>query len=405
MPKAKKSAVRESNVGRAHCYGSELAAELQSRPDHELDGPGRNDVAAGDPRPPLHAPTIRRAAMEIPEWFDTEPIGLSIAARWKNRIALRKRFEESIEALSEQMRPAARIPDEWTHEWLARWAEASFVGILPCHPNLSPDQIGKSVDDVAAVVDMHLKTKWLLDAPTARCEAIEYPHRVHEFAIPEIPVWRGPCFGAPAPLSWQGPRLHVVAILRRIAELVPPTADSMKRLRSMAWYRKAGEDVAREARERHDDWAKRELRRAIPSISLYLGIPPAAIADKSLDLDVVIERAQEWVVRARESTIARPNHLAATHNDDFTSMNWFGTTYAFSARQSRIIACLWSAWEKGLTVSTQELIDALKTKEDPCPPEVRDCFKLKGRMHPAWGSLVAWPKGPGKYQLVEPKES
>lgn len=253
------------------------------------------------PKAKKPAPTIRRAAIEIPEWFDTESIDLAIAARWKNRIALRKRFEESIEALSEQMRPAARIPDEWIHEWLSRWAEASFVGIIPCHSNLSPDQLGKSVDDVAAVVDMHLKTKWLLDDPTALCEAIEYPHHVHDFAIPKIPEWRGPCFGAPAPLSWRGPRLHVVAILRRIAELAPPTAGSMEQLRSMAWYTKEGEDLAREARERLYDWANRELRQAIPAISLNLGIPPAAIADKSLDLDVVIERAQEWVVRARES--------------------------------------------------------------------------------------------------------
>lgn len=335
---------------------------------------------AGDPRPSPHAPTIRRAEIEIPEWFDTESIGLPIAARWKNRIELRTRFEESIEALSEQMHPAARVPEEWIQEWLARWADASYVGIIPCHSNLSPDQLGKSVDDVAAVVDMHLKTRWILDAPTARCEAIEYPHRVHGLAIPKIPEWRGPCIGAPAPLSWQGPRLHVVAILRRIAELAPPTADSMEQLRSMAWYTKEGEELARDARERLDDWAKRQLRRAIPAISLNLGIPPAAIADKSLDLDVVIERVQEWVIRARETSPTSPRDKASRLKLDVKPLR---------ERQVEILEML-----RGRAMSQKQLASAIGVNRQQMDRDYLKPLMELGRVKHATGAGYYRPDDP-----------
>ena len=88
----------------------------------------------------------------------------------------------------------------------------------------------------------------------------------------------------------------------------------------------------------------------------------------------------------------------AHHTSDFRSVNWFGTLYTFTANQAKCVAILWEARENG-TPDLEGL--TIVTQADVQQARLVDVFKGKGRMHPAWKTMIV-SQTKGDYRLAEP---
>lgn len=84
----------------------------------------------------------------------------------------------------------------------------------------------------------------------------------------------------------------------------------------------------------------------------------------------------------------------ATHNADFTCVNWYGTVYHFDPDQANVVGHYWTAWEQGEPGVTEAAVKLLATSPFK---SLRDLF----RGHPAWGSMLvtAFGEAPGTYRL------
>src|SRR5262249_16053831 len=81
----------------------------------------------------------------------------------------------------------------------------------------------------------------------------------------------------------------------------------------------------------------------------------------------------------------RPTRPSARHSSDFRSVHWYGNDYTFTNEQSRVIEQLWKEWENGTPeVGQLALLNNAKVEAD----RVQDVFKSKGKMHPAWNTMI-----------------
>src|SRR5262249_44204384 len=60
---------------------------------------------------------------------------------------------EAVERANAALPGGDRLPDALARDWLASWADDLFVGGIPRHDRLTPEQVGAAVEDVAAVAD------------------------------------------------------------------------------------------------------------------------------------------------------------------------------------------------------------------------------------------------------------
>jgi len=85
------------------------------------------------------------------------------------------------------------------------------------------------------------------------------------------------------------------------------------------------------------------------------------------------------------------------HSEDFTSVNWFGTSYVFKrGQQAESIRCLWAEYERGeLTLSEKTIGERVGSSSDR--------FRLAHvfRKHPAWGRMIKMAE-PGVFRLAPP---
>jgi hypothetical protein len=85
----------------------------------------------------------------------------------------------------------------------------------------------------------------------------------------------------------------------------------------------------------------------------------------------------------------------ATHNADFTMVNWFGEEYTFAlGLQSSALKALWEEWEKtGLGLHQDTIRNSIDAE--------RDSFRMDTafRKHPAFGTMIQ-KIGDGKYKLA-----
>lgn len=99
-----------------------------------------------------------------------------------------------------------------------------------------------------------------------------------------------------------------------------------------------------------------------------------------------------------ENEVIPPILPKAYHNQDFTEVFWFGTTYSFALGvQSSVIKVLWSEWEKtGLGLNQQTIRDMIDAE--------RDNFRMINafRKHPAFKTMIQ-SDNRGQYRLTEPK--
>jgi hypothetical protein len=93
-----------------------------------------------------------------------------------------------------------------------------------------------------------------------------------------------------------------------------------------------------------------------------------------------------------------PRHTA--HSEDFHSVSWYGQAYTFTHQQAAAVKLLWQAWENG----TPDLGQAyLLEKIDSDGSRLRDIFKGKDGMHPAWGTMIVESKK-GVFRLSPQRE-
>ncbi|MDB5314016.1 MAG: hypothetical protein JWO38_8218 [Gemmataceae bacterium] len=79
---------------------------------------------------------------------------------------------------------------------------------------------------------------------------------------------------------------------------------------------------------------------------------------------------------------ARP--VSPEHSPDFATVRWRGQDYHFTKNQAPIIRALYQAWEKGASGLSS---DYLLKLSDTNSSEIRDVFRGRGKMHPAWGKM------------------
>lgn len=76
---------------------------------------------------------------------------------------------------------------------------------------------------------------------------------------------------------------------------------------------------------------------------------------------------------------------AAAHSLDYRSCTVRGERYTFSATQATIVRLLWEAHGNGTPdVGGQTLLEAADSEA----AQLRDVFRARGQMHPAWGTLI-----------------
>jgi hypothetical protein len=89
-----------------------------------------------------------------------------------------------------------------------------------------------------------------------------------------------------------------------------------------------------------------------------------------------------------------------THSADFSFVCWYGVDYNFTKTQAACVKVLYEAWDNRTPILTEETI---LEKAGSCGNRLRDVFKVKKKMHPAWGTMIV-TAGKGRLRLQEPEK-
>jgi hypothetical protein len=93
----------------------------------------------------------------------------------------------------------------------------------------------------------------------------------------------------------------------------------------------------------------------------------------------------------------------ATHSDDYSTVNWYGTRYVFNRRQqAQVVALLWGSEELPFpAIRVGTIRKHLGSAADVF--RLGEIFRdsSKGTKHPAWGTMIQ-QIGKGLYQLIAP---
>jgi hypothetical protein len=89
-----------------------------------------------------------------------------------------------------------------------------------------------------------------------------------------------------------------------------------------------------------------------------------------------------------------------TAADDFRSVNWYGTTYEFTATQAACFRVLWEHYQQRTpAVGEQTILESA----DSSSSRLSNVFRTKKSYHPAWNSIIV-PAGKGAFKLQRPPE-
>ncbi|MHB1157675.1 MAG: hypothetical protein ACYC26_12680 [Phycisphaerales bacterium] len=92
----------------------------------------------------------------------------------------------------------------------------------------------------------------------------------------------------------------------------------------------------------------------------------------------------------------------ATHSEDFTSVEWFGTRYDFAkGNQAESVRVLWTEWEKGgHSLSEKTIGEKIESSAEHF--RLVHVFRSKdNKMHSAWGTMIV-SSGKGVFSLNSP---
>ncbi len=113
-----------------------------------------------------------------------------------------------------------------------------------------------------------------------------------------------------------------------------------------------------------------------------------------MGLEPVELNSKKDLLKKKQSTIRDKNRW---HNEDFTTVIWYGTEYQFNKTQARCIKYLWennSASEN----SIGEILDSAACNSY----RLRDTFRSKTGYHCAWGKMII-SAGKGCFKLNKPQ--
>src|SRR5262245_1884735 len=127
--------------GRRHCR----VLSMPHQPGPPADPP---DNPPNTPAPPPASADPPR----FPSCRRVEPWG-SFADRWRAKREDNDRFVEAVNQANAALPGGSRLPDALARDWVASWADDLFVGVIPRHERLTPEQVATAVEDVAAVVE------------------------------------------------------------------------------------------------------------------------------------------------------------------------------------------------------------------------------------------------------------
>lgn len=102
-------------------------------------------------------------------------------------------------------------------------------------------------------------------------------------------------------------------------------------------------------------------------------------------------RALETVAKLRQPS----------HSEDFSTAHWFGTDYVFTNAQAAVVRLLWSEWERNRGGLKEETIGDKIRGDDLAKYRLRDTFKQRRGMHPAWKTMIH-SLGKGRFGLRAP---
>jgi len=138
------------------------------------------------------------------------------------------------------------------------------------------------------------------------------------------------------------------------------------------------------------------VERLFAKIAVASGRTLPDLLDLDIDAAAAALDAADSEKRAQRKTTEHKS--PARHSDDFRSIVWFGTSYTFTRSQAKCVELLWQAWEAG-TPDMDGL--TIVTDADVSQARLIDVFKSKGRMHPAWASMIV-SQAKGAYRLAKP---
>lgn len=105
--------------------------------------------------------------------------------------------------------------------------------------------------------------------------------------------------------------------------------------------------------------------------------------------------------KAREGLIARPVHDGdeVSHSDDYRSVKYNGHDFAFTENQAAAVKLLWE--QEGGELGQAYILEKIDSATD----RLRNVFKRKGGMHPAWGTLILRGQTKGTFRLAPPENN
>lgn len=91
------------------------------------------------------------------------------------------------------------------------------------------------------------------------------------------------------------------------------------------------------------------------------------------------------------------------HNEDFTSVCWYGNAYSFSPTEAACVRVLWERWEQGVPeIHHGEIL----AKSGSQSSRLIDVFRRNKKYHPAWKTMILGLSKPkGFYRLNPPTAS
>jgi hypothetical protein len=106
-----------------------------------------------------------------------------------------------------------------------------------------------------------------------------------------------------------------------------------------------------------------------------------------------------------KSETPRPQDAADTkqveylHSADFTSVEWFGEVFQFSAgHQAKAVGILWREWQKGFSVSQATICEEIESNAE------RYSLSQTFRKHPAYKKMIQQVKGLRGFYTLHPKK-
>lgn len=256
--------------------------------------------------PPEIAPFVMQREIEhFPNCCRARTLS-NFAKRWAAKREDHDRFNFAVEfANTNLLRHGSRLPDDLVADWLAKWADDLFIGLIPKHDQLNQEEVAGAVNDVAAVVEAlrfvevrawiaRARRFWLYEL--AKDPGLGFFPTVKEVQqhCPELNPRHG--FESQPGDTALTPRYSQQDFFERASFLLlRPISFQDREWLSRLAVRPDPQSPLWTDPPRHHSWAREQLQGAIPVLSGMLGTSSPQI-DDTLPIADLIRGVHNWVV-------------------------------------------------------------------------------------------------------------